>query len=142
MPDVLRAAAINAGKARNHDALLDVQSRISVVLPPLAGSISQHELGYLLEGLARGWGAFDPGRGRAIAEEAAVASGLDGSLPPNSALRFVQLVRTEAEIELARFGEAPAQRVRDRVAVALEVSRREHFDRYVDQLTTIGERLG
>ena len=137
MPEVLRAAAINAGKSKKFDALIDVQARIDSLLERNSQQLSRNELGYLLEGVARAWGTFDPGRASALSQEAWTCAGFEQGLPATSALRFVQLTRTQAEIELSRPSGSARSSTNEQVAAALVVSRRENFDRYIDQLEAL-----
>ena len=142
VPEVLRAAAINAGKSKKVEALVDVQARIDELISRKLGELPTGELEYLLEGLARAWSGFDQGRASELANAAWTASAFDLGGPPSSALRYVQLSRTQAEIALARNVNERDSRVRDRVETALSISRRENYDRYTDQLEALRRRLG
>jgi transcriptional regulator with XRE-family HTH domain len=141
MPELLRASAINAGKSHIPDALQDIQLRVDSMLEQAGDELSPDELGYLLEGLARGWAEFDPGRASALAQQAWTASGFDQSQHAGSSLRLVQLTRTKAEIELSRPSVASRAAIKEQVTVALAVSRREVLDRYTDQLLVLQARL-
>ncbi len=52
---------------------------------------------------------------------------------------LLERIRFERELERIHANVGGQQA---RVSAALAVSRREQFDRYVDQLTTISERIG
>lgn len=141
MPEVLRAAGINAGKARNAEAVLDVQERLDAFLLQKREELTSDELGYVLEGMARGWGAVDPGRASEVAEEARSVTSFSSAEPPRSPLRFVQLTRTQAEIELARPRYDRQSMIGQQVQAALAVSRRENYDRYTEQLDLLARNL-
>jgi transcriptional regulator with XRE-family HTH domain len=141
MPEVLRAAGINAGKARNAEAVLDVQERLDAFLLQKREELTSDELGYVLEGMARGWGAVDPGRASEVAEEARSVTNFSSVEPPRSPLRFVQLTRTQAEIELARPRQERQSMIGRQVRAALAVSRRENYDRYTEQLALLARDL-
>jgi transcriptional regulator with XRE-family HTH domain len=141
MPEVLRAAGINAGKARDANAVLDVQERLDTFLLQKREELTPDEFGYVLEGMARAWGAVDPGRASEMAEEAAIASNFNSIEPPRSPLRFVQLTRTQGEIELARRRRERQSKIGPRIQAALSVSRRENYDRYTEQLVLIEQEL-
>lgn len=129
--EVLRAAAINAGKLKERSALESASNQIDVLTEeaPETGDAA-----FVLEGLARGWSHVDPGRGSELIERAWKMRQASESVDRSSMLRHVQLVRSEAEIAHADPQSVNTSRLRSRLADAVKISRNNQYDRYVTQL--------
>lgn len=132
-PEVLRAAAINAGKVRNKDALQRVERLIKQLLDATSGRLGAGEEAFVLEGLARGWSSLDPERGHEIIDSAWKARRASTDTESGSQLRHVQLVRSEAEIFAADCKGADVAEAARKIRSALAISESNGYDRYVDQ---------
>jgi hypothetical protein len=131
--EVLRAAAINAGKVRNKEALARIESLIDRLLYATSGKMGGSEEAFVLEGLARGWSNLDPERGHEIIGRAWKARRVSTDMENGSQLRYVQLVRSEAEIIAADPKGADAAEATKKIWNALSISEQNGYDRYVDQ---------
>ena len=140
-PEVLRAAAINAGRLNDRKILEQVEMMIERLLDDLAAKSDNGEAAFILEGLARGWAGLDHERGIKIVERAwdsrRAATGVDGA----SKLRYVQLVRSEAEVISSDPASADVISLREKVREALNISRTLGYERYVSQLMELLEEL-
>lgn len=136
-PEVLRAAAINAGKVKDREALTRVEEHIQAIMDGLSGSGAA----FLLEGLARGWSNLDLVRARAVIERAWDARRTTTDIESGSQLRHVQLVRSELEIALADHDRSGAKRILEKAKEGLAISEANGYDRYADQLGQLLKKL-
>jgi transcriptional regulator with XRE-family HTH domain len=139
--EVLRAAAINAGKVRQRDSLARIEILIERLLAASRTSIGIGEEAFLLEGLARGWGSLDPEHGNMIITQAWAARDSTTGSESISQLRHVQLVRSEAEIISVDMEGADIPDTVKKIRNALGISMANHYDRYVDQLNDLLRRF-
>lgn len=130
--EVLRAAAINAGRGGEREILLRIQLLIDGLLE--TGDLADGEKAFVLEGLGRSWATIEPARGIDIIARAWSlrddAPGAEGS----SQLRSVQLTRSEAEVVAAHRGVKNDGNIVLKIENAINVSRVHGYDRYVHQL--------
>jgi len=131
--EVLRAAAITAGKREDRETLETVEVLIHALLAE--GDLSASDKAFLLEGLGRSWGGITPGKGEEIIAQAwslrSEASGSEGA----SLLRAVQLTRSEAEVVAAHRGVKNDGAIVLKIEDAIRISQSAGYDRYVHQLT-------
>ncbi len=136
-PELLRAAAINAGKIGNKDALKEVEHKIEDLLNKPVSSMADGEHAFVLEGLARGWSLLDPCKGTEVVDRAWNLRRSSTSAENNSKLRHVQLVRTEAEISAAYLEGADKVEIVRKIRTAIVTSKEQGYDRYLDQLQSL-----
>lgn len=133
-PEVLRAAAINAGKVGNRPALELVEQQIERLLDDINEDASNGHQAFLLEGLARGWSKLDPEKGTEIILSAFDIREKGSDSNTSSLLRHVQLVRTEAEIASADLTGVDKKALAKKIKEAIAISKQHGYDRYVGQL--------
>lgn len=140
IPEIVRASGINGGALGNAETLQVTEFALGKLLAE-RDDLPEGTQAFVLEGLARGWGGVDPVRAIDEVNKAWVLREASSDTEGNSSLRYVQLVRSQAEIELAlRSLDNHLDLVR-KIDMALTVSKREGYDRYITQLTTLGNRL-
>ena len=98
-PELLRAAAINAGYVDDHDGLQQAAEQVDRLLD--AGDLGDMDAAFLLEGLARGQAAAQQPTAFTTIERAWTAVGNGRQRGEFSSLRSVQLVRTQLKATLA-----------------------------------------
>lgn len=130
--EVLRAAAINAGRGGERDILLSIQLLIDNLLK--TGDLPNGEKAFLLEGLGRSWATIEPARGLDIIEQAWSFRDHAPESEGRSLLRSVQLTRSEAEVVAAHRGVKNDGNIVLKIENAINVSRVHGYDRYVHQL--------
>jgi transcriptional regulator with XRE-family HTH domain len=138
VPEIIRAVAINAGVLEDAGNLRRAEGSLHRFLQRGSGLRSGTHA-FVLEGIARGWCKIDKKRANEVVHEAwGVREGSDDS-EALSSLRFVQLVRSQAEIELSLRSRCNVGDTSTKVCAALAISRREGYDRYVSQLERLSE---
>ncbi len=140
IPEVVRACGINAGRLRSAEALEATETAVGHLLSEQE-SLARGTRAFVLEGLARGWGGIEPERAVTIIERAWSLRDMSDDSEGISALRYVQLVRSQAEVELALRCQGNRNDTLDKIQKALAISAREAYDKYVIELTALANRL-
>jgi len=140
IPEVVRACGINAGKLGNAETLQLTELALGKLLSE-RGDLPSGTRAFVLEGLARGWGGIDPVRAAKEIEKAWMLRESSEDSEGNSSLRYVQLVRSQAEVELALGAVDNRNDIQHKIESALTISEREAYDKYVIELKILGNRL-
>jgi transcriptional regulator with XRE-family HTH domain len=141
IPEVVRACAINAGKLSDAAAITRAEHALRVLLDSRA-DLSAGTHAFVLEGLARGWSRVDPRKATEVIGRAWELRTDSDDSESNSSVRHVQLVRSQAEVEIALRSTADRADTLTRIESALAISRREGYDKYVLELEALAARLG
>jgi transcriptional regulator with XRE-family HTH domain len=141
LPEVIRAAAINAGRLGDRESLEDAELALRRGRERAQMALDGATYAFILEGFGRAWGGVEPKEGVDVINRAWDSRDVAAGNGRDSLLRFVQLVRSQAEVEIALGSHSNVEDVRAKIERALSISRREKYDRYVTQLERLGERL-
>ena len=141
VPEVVRACAINAGRLDDVEGLFRVDAMVSSGFLDENADLPAGTRAFVLEGLARGMVVADADRAVEILGESwqVRENALDAESV--SKLRFVQLVRTQAEIEVILRSHGNREDTLDKISEAFIISKDEGYDRYVQQLAILADKL-
>lgn len=140
IPEVIRACGINSGKLGTAETLQLAEQALSRLLTE-RDDLPAGTHAFVLEGVARGWGGIDPVRAMGEIEKAWLVRESSEDSEGNSSLRYVQLVRSQAEVELALRTVENRNDILRKIETALTISERERYDKYVLQMKKLGDRL-
>jgi len=135
--EVLRATAINAGKLGNREALEYVANLIEHLFEAAGDRIASGEQAFVLEGLARGWAIIDPECAQVTIERAWKSRRASVDAESGSLLRYVQLIRSEAEIASVNREGSDVRGISMKVRDALRISEEHGYDRHADQFKVL-----
>jgi transcriptional regulator with XRE-family HTH domain len=141
LPEVIRAVAINAGKLGDEAVLATAHDSLLQAASEWGDEFSDGTRAFVLEGIARGWGSVDPGMGLEMLDKAWDVRRTAHDIEGDSKLRFVQLVRSQAELEVSVRSSHNIEDTNRKLEDAIAVSVKNGYDRYVQQLQTLSKKL-
>lgn len=140
VPEVVRACGINAGKLADRQTMERTEVELGTLLTD-RDDLPVGTRAFILEGFARGWSTIDTKRAEKVIEQAWELRGSAGDSEGASSVRYVQLVRSQAEIELSARSKGNIYDTLDKIDKALLISLREGYDKYVEELQRLGDKL-
>jgi transcriptional regulator with XRE-family HTH domain len=140
LPEVVRACAINAGKLADERTLSETEKALKILLDE-RDELPSGTHAFILEGLARGWAGIDPRHAITVIDLAWQTRNSSDDSEATSSLRFVQLVRSQAEVELALRYSGNTSDTLSRLEKAIEVSKQNQYEKYVIQLEALARRM-
>ncbi|MCP2242754.1 helix-turn-helix domain-containing protein [Lentzea aerocolonigenes] len=140
LPEIVRASAINAGRLGDVSALRVAEDTLTWLRAHRA-DLPSGTHAFVLEGLARGWSGVDLGRAVEVIAEAWEARASAEDSEGASSLRFVQIARSQGEIEVALRSRDNLTDTLAKLGKAIDASRRNQYDKYEAQLAALIGRL-
>lgn len=140
IPEVIRACGINAGRIGCAETLTLTESALTRLVAE-RDDLPRGTQAFVLEGLARGWAGMDAAHAVTVIEAARSLREASEDSEGHSSLRYVQLVRTQAEVELALRSRGNRSDILRHIDAALCISEREGFDKYILEIQALGDRL-
>ncbi|MFI7425273.1 multiprotein-bridging factor 1 family protein [Nonomuraea sp. NPDC049684] len=141
LPEVVRACAINSGKLSDVETLQATERALKVLLDE-RDDLPPGTHAFVLEGLARGWAGVEPRRALEVLDTAWRTRNSSEDSEATSSLRFVQLVRSQAEIELALHYSGNVGDTAAKLERALDICSRNKYDKYSIELEKLAQRIG
>jgi hypothetical protein len=141
LPEVIRAMAINAGHLEDAEAIASAHDLLERLMQDRGEEFSGGTHVFVLEGFARGWAKIDPANGIDVLANAWELREKSQDLETDSKLRYVQLVRSQAELELSLKSAHNIDDTMRKISNALSISVAQGYDRYIQQLQKLAKRL-
>lgn len=140
LPEIVRACGINAGKLGDRSALERTEKELKSLIEE-RDDLAAGTHAFILEGVARGWSTIEPHQAEKVIEQAWSVREKSADSEAHSSLRYVQLVRSQSEIVLVTRSREDLDGILGKINSALEISMREGYDKYIQELKRLGERL-
>jgi hypothetical protein len=140
VPEVVRACAINSGKVADAQTLSETESAFNKLLDE-RGDLPPGTQAFVLEGFARGWAGVEPRRAIEVIERAWQTRNSSNDSEALSALRFVQLVRSQVEVQISLRDTGNTGETLRNLEKAIEISRRNQYEKYSLQLEMLAHQI-
>lgn len=140
VPEVVRACAINSGKVADAQTLSETEAAFNKLLDERS-DLPCGTQAFILEGFARGWAGVEPRRAIEVIERAWQTRSSSNDSEALSALRFVQLVRTQVEVQISLRDVGNSSDTLRSLEKAIEICRRNQYEKYTLQLETLAHQI-